>query len=101
MNAEQILIRTLLGGSEYRSVLYDVEPEMLPRGISTPGNIRFTVEKMSMFEEVYDAFAEELRAALARAMEKGERWRACRRRPTRWPASPTRCSTSAGPRCPR
>lgn len=76
MNAEKILLKTLLGDSEYRSVLYDVEPEMLPRGISTPGNIRLKVENMSMFEEVYDAYAEELRAstdrAIARAKEAGE-----------------------------
>lgn len=76
MNAEKILLKTLLGDTEYRSVLYDVEPEMLPRGISTPGNIRFKVENMTMFEEVYDAYMEEFRPAaeraIARAKEAGE-----------------------------
>lgn len=76
MNAEQILLRTLLGDTEYRSVIYDVEPEMLPRGISTPGNMRFSVGNMTMFEEVYDAYIEELNAAtdraLARLDESGE-----------------------------
>ena len=67
MNAEKILIKTLLGDTEYRSVLFDVEPEMLPRGITTPGNIRFKVENMTMFEEVYDAYMEELKAAAGRA----------------------------------
>lgn len=76
MNAEKILLKTLLGDAEYRSVLYDVEPEMLPRGITTPGNIRFKVENMSMFEEVYDAYMEEFKAAIdraaVRAKEAGE-----------------------------
>lgn len=72
MNAEKILIKTLLGDTEYRSVLFDVDPDMLPRGISTPGNIRFTVENMTMFEEVYDAYIEELKAAVDRAVERAK-----------------------------
>ena len=68
MNAEQILLKTLLGDAEYRSVIYDVEPDMLPRGISTPGNMRFSVRDMTMFEEVYDAYVEELNAAIDRAL---------------------------------
>ena len=68
MNAEQILLKTLLGDAEYRSVIYDVEPDMLPRGISTPGNMRFSVRDMTMFEEVYDAYVEELNAAVDRAL---------------------------------
>lgn len=72
MNAEKILLKTLLGDTEYRSVLYDVEPEMLPRGISTPGNIRFKVENMSMFEEVYDAYMEEMKAAIDRAIDRAK-----------------------------
>ena len=72
MNAEKILVKTLLGDTEYRSVLYDVEPEMLPRGITTPGNIRFKVENMTMFEEVYDAYMEEFKAAIDRAVERAK-----------------------------
>ena len=76
MNAEKTLLKTLLGDTEYRSVLYDVEPEMLPRGITTPGNIRLKVEDMSMFEEVYDAYMEDFKAAIdrviAHAKENGE-----------------------------
>jgi (p)ppGpp synthase/HD superfamily hydrolase len=64
MNAEKILIKTLLGDTEYRSVLFDVEPGMLPRGITTPGNVRFKVEDMTMFEEVYDAYMEEMKMPL-------------------------------------
>lgn len=70
MNAEKILIRTLLGDTEYRSVIYDVEPEILPRGISTPGNLKFKVENMTMFEEVFDAFTEEMNAAADRSLAK-------------------------------
>ena len=72
MNAEKILLKTLLGNAEYRSVLYDVAPEMLPRGITTPGNMCFTIENMTMFEEVYDAYIEELRAAADRAIARAE-----------------------------
>lgn len=72
MNAEKILIKTLLGDTEYRSVLFDVEPEMLPRGITTPGNVRFTVENMTMFEEVYDAYLEELKAAIDRNIPRAQ-----------------------------
>ncbi len=70
MNAERILLKTLLGDTEYHSVIYDVEPDMLPRGITTPGNLRFSIEKMTMFEEVYDAYVEELNAATDRALKK-------------------------------
>ena len=72
MNAEKILIKTLLGDTEYRSVLFDVEPGMLPRGITTPGNVRFKVEDMTMFEEVYDAYMEEMKAAMDRAIERAK-----------------------------